>query len=133
VLQYDRNIHYFEFHWTKEGSRGQIQTGDQPSIIRFPEVSEKDFGHYTCEVREAGRIVLTVYKALYKDQGVYVQYVYIYKRHNRHGSAYQSILIIRSWIQDHRRTCTEPSVHYVFMIVFQKRCVEYCYAEGKLK
>ncbi len=59
----------FSFHWTKEGSRRQIKTTDDPpNTLIFQSVSEKDFGHYQCEVKEAGKVVLTVYKALYKKE-----------------------------------------------------------------
>ena len=57
----------FSFHWTKEGSRHQIKTTSEPNVLTFQSVSEEDLGYYQCEVKEAGRIVLTVYRALYKD------------------------------------------------------------------
>ncbi|XP_064388807.1 uncharacterized protein LOC135336866 isoform X2 [Halichondria panicea] len=59
----------FSFHWTKEGSRHQITTTDEPNILSFQSVSEKDFGHYQCEVKETRTAVaLTVYRAIYKEE-----------------------------------------------------------------
>ena len=57
----------FSFHWTKKGSRRQIQTA-QPNVLTFNEICERDFGYYWCEVKEAGRVVLTVYRALLEEQ-----------------------------------------------------------------
>ncbi len=58
----------FSFHWTKEG---QIKTSDdRPNTLSFPSVREEDFGHYQCEVKDSatGKVVLTLYKALYKEE-----------------------------------------------------------------
>ena len=68
VLQY-ADIDNFSFHWTKVGSRCQIKTTHEPNILSFPCVRERDFGHYKCEVREAGKLILTLYRALLKEQG----------------------------------------------------------------
>ncbi|XP_064402010.1 uncharacterized protein LOC135347838 isoform X2 [Halichondria panicea] len=58
----------FSFHWSKEGSRRQIKTtDDQPNTLSFPSVREEDFGHYQCEVKDAGKVLLTLYTALYKE------------------------------------------------------------------
>ena len=58
----------FSFHWTKEGSRHQIKTTGESNVLTFKSVSEKDLGYYRCVVKEAGRVVLTVYRALYRDE-----------------------------------------------------------------
>ena len=59
----------FSFLWTKEGSRRQITTTtDKPNILSFQIVSEEDFGHYQCEVKQAGKVVLTVFRALYNKE-----------------------------------------------------------------
>ncbi|XP_064387346.1 uncharacterized protein LOC135335731 [Halichondria panicea] len=61
----------FSFHWSKEGSRRQIKTtDDQPNTVSFRSVREEDFGHYQCEVKDAaaGKVLLTLYTALYKHQ-----------------------------------------------------------------
>ena len=66
VLEYAEDE--FSFHWTKEGSRRQIKTTSEPNVLTFQSVSKEDLGYYRCEVREAGKVVLTVYRALYKDE-----------------------------------------------------------------
>ena len=61
----------FSFHWTKECSRRHIKTtDDRPNTVSFPSVREEDFGHYQCEVKDAaaGKVLLTVYRALYKKE-----------------------------------------------------------------
>ena len=58
----------FSFHWTKEGSSRQIKTTCEPNVLTFQSVCEKDLGYYRCEVKEAERVVLTVYRALYRDE-----------------------------------------------------------------
>ena len=58
----------FSFHWTKEGSRRQIKTTSGPNILTFQSVGEEDLGYYRCEVKEAGKVVLTVYRALYREE-----------------------------------------------------------------
>ena len=55
----------FSFNWTKEGSRHQIET---TSILTFQSVSEEDFGYYRCEVQVAKSVVLTVCRALYREE-----------------------------------------------------------------
>ena len=55
----------FSFNWTKEGSRRQIETA---SILTFQSVCAEDFSYYCCEVKEAERVVLTAYRALYRDE-----------------------------------------------------------------
>ena len=55
----------FSFNWTKEGFRRQIET---TSILAFQSVSEEDLGYYQCEVKEAKSVVLTVYRALYREE-----------------------------------------------------------------
>ncbi len=39
----------FSFHWTKEGSRRQIKTTDEPNTVTFQSVYEEDFGHSRTE------------------------------------------------------------------------------------
>ena len=58
----------FSFHWTKEGSTEQIEATSKPNVLTFQSVGEEDLGYYRCEVKEAGRVVLTVYRALYRDE-----------------------------------------------------------------
>ena len=63
----------FSFHWTKEGSSEQTEVTSKPNVLTFQSVDEEDFGYYRCEVKEAGRVILTVYRALYKDTDSIVQ------------------------------------------------------------
>ena len=58
----------FSFCWSKEGCKRQINTTAEPNVLTFQSISEKDYGYYRCEVKEADKVVLTVYKALYKDE-----------------------------------------------------------------
>ena len=41
----------------------------KPNTVSFPSVREEDFGHYQCEVKDAaaGKVLLTLYTALYKE------------------------------------------------------------------
>ena len=66
VLKFVKNG--FSFHWTKEGFSRQIKTTSEPNVLTFQSVSQKDLGYYRCEVMEAGRVILTVYRALYRDE-----------------------------------------------------------------
>ena len=68
----------FSFHWTKEGSTEQIEV---TNVLTFQSVCEKDLGYYRCEVKEAGRVVLTVYRALYRDTDNIIQSGIIFKHH----------------------------------------------------
>ena len=70
VLQYHTNVYdNFTFHWTKEGSRHPVNQAenDTPNILSFLKVSEKEFGFYRCEVKEAGKVVFIAYRGLYRD------------------------------------------------------------------
>ena len=42
----------------------------KPNLISIKSVCEKDFGCYRCEVKEAGKVVLTVYRALCRDETI---------------------------------------------------------------
>ena len=68
----------YTFHWKKIGSKHPVQPCTDPNILVFPTVSEKDLGYYRCDVKERGKVVLTLYRALYGrsnseqcSQGVY--------------------------------------------------------------
>ena len=63
VLKYAEDD--FSFNWIKEGSRHPIETAN---TLTFHKVNEEDLGYYRCEVKEAGRVVLTVYRALYRNE-----------------------------------------------------------------
>ena len=55
------------FNWNKVGSKHQIQPCTDPCVLTFSSVSENDFGCYRCEVKEREKVILTVYRALYRD------------------------------------------------------------------
>ena len=58
----------FSYHWSKMGSRKKIRTPVVPNVLSFPSVNVSDFGYYLCEVKEAEKVVLTVYRALYLNE-----------------------------------------------------------------
>ena len=55
------------FNWNKVRSRHQILPSTDSYILIFSSVSENDFGYYRCEVKEREKVILTVYRALYRD------------------------------------------------------------------
>ena len=57
VLKFTRDD--FSFHWTKEGSTELIEVTSKPNVLTFQSMCEEDLGYYRCEVKEAGRVVLT--------------------------------------------------------------------------
>ena len=69
VLKFSEDT--FSFQWSKVGSKRQIQPSSDPNVLTFDSVIEKDFGYYRCDVKEAGRVVLTIYRALYKNESNY--------------------------------------------------------------
>ena len=68
VLKYNNNR--FSFHWTKMGPRphSEIRTTSEPNVLSFQCVREEDLGYYRCEVKHEGKLVLTVYRALYSSK-----------------------------------------------------------------
>ena len=56
------------FHWSKVGSRRQFYPSIYPNVLSFSRISEDDLGYYRCEVKERGMVILTVYRALYRDE-----------------------------------------------------------------
>ena len=66
VLEYAEDD--YSFHWKKEGSKRQIKTTSEPNVLTIQSVSEDDLGYYRCEVKKAGKVVLTVYRALYREE-----------------------------------------------------------------
>ena len=55
----------FIFNWTKVGSKARIS---DINTLTFQSVRENDFGYYQCELKEMGRVVLTMVRALYRDE-----------------------------------------------------------------
>ena len=59
----------FTYTWSKEGSRQLIQTNSiKPNTLTFKNIKEEDLGYYRCEVKKAGRVVLVLYRALYRHE-----------------------------------------------------------------
>ena len=52
----------FSYHWTKEGCRHQMGT---TNVLTINNIREEDLGYYRCEVKEAERVIITVYRVLY--------------------------------------------------------------------
>ena len=58
----------FDFNWSKVGSRRQFYPSIYPNVLSFSRISEDDLGYYRCDVKERGKVVLTVYRALYREE-----------------------------------------------------------------
>ena len=64
-----QSLERFSFNWSKVGDDDTKPPTHhcKPNILTFQSVSEEDLDYYQCEVKEAGKVVLTVYRALYED------------------------------------------------------------------
>ena len=66
----------FTFQWNKVGSRCQLNQSLYPNVLSFSRISKDDLGYYRCDVKERGKVVVTVYRALYNtsdsEQGMCV-------------------------------------------------------------
>ena len=65
-----QSLERFSFNWSKVGiddTQPPTTHHCKPNNLTFQSVSEEDLDYYQCEVKEAGKVVLTVYRALYKD------------------------------------------------------------------
>ena len=58
----------FDFNWSKVRSRRQFYPSIYPNVLNFSRISEDDLGYYRCDVKERGKVVLTVYRALYREE-----------------------------------------------------------------
>ena len=58
----------YSFQWTKVGSRRHPSANISTNFLKFQSICQEDYGYYRCEVKEAGSAVLTVYRALYRDE-----------------------------------------------------------------
>ena len=60
----------FSFNWSKVGINDTRPPADdcKPNMLTFRSVSEEYLGYYQCDVEEAGKVVFTVYRALYKGE-----------------------------------------------------------------
>ena len=72
VLQFmkGQSLKTFSFNWSKVGDDDtQLSIHhSKPNMLTFQSVSEEDLDYYQCEVKEAGKVVLTVYRALYEGE-----------------------------------------------------------------
>ena len=57
----------FSFHWTKVTRPKNTTTSVTSNELSIENICEGDFGYYRCEVKEAGKVVLTLYRALYRQ------------------------------------------------------------------
>ncbi|XP_064391932.1 uncharacterized protein LOC135339650 isoform X3 [Halichondria panicea] len=72
VLRFKKgqSLERFSFNWSKVGiddTQPPTTHHCKPNYLTFRSVSEEDLDYYQCEVKEAGKVVLTIYRALYKD------------------------------------------------------------------
>ena len=121
-----QSLERFSFNWSKVGHEDtQPPTHHfKPNILTFQSVSEEDLDYYQCEVKEAGKVVLTVYRALYKDElskfsvGVYL-YLHYYYSHYSHRR-----ILKTSWSEETTIGCgiVECKTHTV---IISKRCVRW--------
>ncbi len=66
----EQSLKRFSFNWSKVGmddTQPPTTHHCKPNNLTFQSVSEEDLDYYQCEVKEAGKVVLTIYRALYKD------------------------------------------------------------------
>ena len=57
--------------WTKIGDDLPPPVNPRrANVLTFQSVDDEDFGHYECEVKEAGKTVLTIYQVLSKHEGI---------------------------------------------------------------
>ncbi|XP_064391903.1 uncharacterized protein LOC135339643 isoform X3 [Halichondria panicea] len=66
-----KSLERFSFNWSKVGiddTQPPTTHHCKPNNLTFQSVSEEDLDYYQCEVKEAGKVVLTVYRALYKGE-----------------------------------------------------------------
>ena len=65
-----KSLDQFSFDWSKVGDDDTALVLSKPNTVSFQSVREEDFGHYQCDVKDAaaGKVLLTLYTALYKHQ-----------------------------------------------------------------
>ena len=65
-----KSLKGFSFNWSKVGDDDTQPPihACKPNMLTFHSVREEDLGYYQCEVKEAGKMVLTVYRTLYEDE-----------------------------------------------------------------
>ena len=57
----------FSFHWTKVTRPKNTTISVTGNELSIENICEGDFGYYRCKVLEAGKVVLTLYRALYRQ------------------------------------------------------------------
>ncbi len=62
-----QSLERFSFNWSKVGI-DDTQLSTHHRELTFQSVSKEDLDYYQCEVKEAGKVVLTVYRALYEGE-----------------------------------------------------------------
>ena len=67
VLKFNESDGDFSFHWTKVTGPKNTTTSVTSNELSIENICEGDFGYYRCEVKEAGKVVLTLYRALYRQ------------------------------------------------------------------
>ena len=62
-----RALKRFLFEWSRVGDDTPPHVDpSRPNVLTFQSVDEEDLDYYKCEVKEAGRVVFSVYRALHK-------------------------------------------------------------------
>ena len=70
-----RHFRKMEFHWSRVVNIDDshlytplILDSKSPNFLFFKNICENDFGDYKCVVKESEKVILTVYRALYKSR-----------------------------------------------------------------
>ena len=63
ALKYDENN--FSFDWKKKHTS---KATAELNVLQFQDIKQEDYGYYKCEVKEGEKVVLTVFRALYKGK-----------------------------------------------------------------
>ena len=67
VLKFNESGDDFSFHWTKVTGPKNTTISVTGNELSIENICEEDFVYYRCEVLEAGKVVLTLYRALYRQ------------------------------------------------------------------
>ena len=67
MLKFKESGDDFSFHWTKVTGPKNTTISVTSNELSIENICEEDFGYYRCEVVEAGKVVLTLYRALYRQ------------------------------------------------------------------
>ena len=75
-----RDLKRLSFNWTTVGDDTPPSIDpNRPNVLSFKNVNKEDLDYYKCEVKEAGEVVLTVLRALHRDEsrGLYIEYILV--------------------------------------------------------